>query len=125
METDLYNLEPALGSLNAIRRDYNYGIIDGEERLYGELIDFEIDRDKYIVEPTDKIRGKIARIMIYMNNKYGITFPEHNKTMELMLKWDKKYPMSSWEIRKREILKTIYGYNFYQKPTKKTSIGRE
>jgi endonuclease I len=112
MESDLYNLEPALGSLNAIRRDYGFGMIDGEARPYGVLIDFEIDRDKNIIEPTDNIRGKVARIMIYMNNKFSVQFPDHNNTMELMKQWDTQYPMSPWEIRKREILKNTYGYKF-------------
>lgn len=112
MESDMYNLEPALGSLNAIRSDFNFGIIEGEDRPYGILIDFEIDRKKDIVEPTDGIRGKIARIFLYMNKKYGVQFPDHNNTMELMKKWDFEYPMTPWEIRKREILKNTYGYEF-------------
>ena len=112
MEADMYNLEPSLGSLNAIRRDYSFGMIEGEDRPYGELIDFEIDRDKDIVEPTDNIRGKIARIMIYMYERYGVEFPNHNETMTLMLEWAEKYPITPWEIRKRQILTETYGYEF-------------
>lgn len=112
MESDLYNLEPALGSLNAIRSDYNFGIIEGENRIYGQSIDFEIDKIKDIVEPAENIRGKISRIFIYMNKKYGVTFPNHNTTMELMKEWNNQYPMDLWEIRKREILQKTYGYTF-------------
>ena len=112
MEADMYNLEPALGSLNAIRSDSNFGLIDGEDRPFGALIDFETDRDKDIIEPTDSIRGKVARIMIYMNKKYGVQFPNHNKTSELMQEWNLQYQMTPWEMRKREILKETYGYEF-------------
>ena len=112
MESDMYNLEPALGSLNAIRSDSNFGLIDGEERPFGALIDFETDRTRDLIEPTDSIRGKVARIMIYMHNKYGVQFPDHNNTLELMYQWNLQYQMTPWEMRKREILKETYGYEF-------------
>lgn len=46
-----------------------YEII-GENRAYGQC-DFEYDKVNKTVEPAEKIRGDIARIQLYLEDKYG------------------------------------------------------
>lgn len=58
MQADMYNLQPAVGELNADRSNYHYEIIAGESREYGAC-DFEIEGK--LAEPREDIRGDIAR----------------------------------------------------------------
>lgn len=104
MEADLHNLRPAVGELNADRSNYQYGIIFGEERAYGDC-DFEI-KDK-ISEPKDDIRGEIARTYFYMENTYDVKIS--NMRRKLFEIWDKQYPPSEWEKERNERIFLIQG----------------
>ncbi len=110
MESDMYNLVPVIGALNAMRSDKPYGEIEGEERLYGESVDFEIESNQVEVMPSK--RGNVARIMIYMNSKYGVQFPDHNTTMDMLKVWIELDPEDEWEQEKKAILKATYGMEF-------------
>ncbi len=67
MEADLYNLVPAIGEVNGNRSNYSMAIIPGEIREYGSC-DVEIEGRK--VEPTEGIRGNIARTYLYMDIQF-------------------------------------------------------
>jgi deoxyribonuclease-1 len=110
MESDMYNLVPVIGALNAMRLDKPYGIIDGEVREFGETIDVEITSKIFEVMPSK--RGNVARVMLYMNKKYGIQFPDHNNTIEMLHNWDVNDPEDDWETQKKQILKDTYGMEF-------------
>lgn len=110
MEADMYNLVPAIGSLNAMRSDKPFGIIDGELREFGETIDMEITSD--VVEIMPSKRGNVARVMLYMNDKYGVQFPDHNNTIIMLNEWDLSDPEDAWEIQKKDILNKTYGMEF-------------
>ncbi len=107
---DLYNLQPALGSLNALRSDKPYCEVQGEKREFGETIDFEISNA--CAEPRDAIKGDLARIMLYMNKKYGVQFNNHDNTMKMLKAWDIMDPIDVWETKKREILSKTYNMTF-------------
>jgi len=110
MESDLYNLVPVIGALNALRVNKPYCIIEGEEREFGENIDVEIN--KKCIEIQENKRGDVARIMLYMNKKYGIQFPDHNTTKEMLLQWAEDDPEDDWEKEKKDILNKVYGMEF-------------
>lgn len=110
MEADMYNLVPVIGALNALRSDKPFGIIDGEMREFGETLDVEINRNMIEVMPSK--RGDVARIMLYMNKKYRITFPDHSNTIEMLKQWDAQDPEDAWEKQKKQILKDTYGMEF-------------
>ena len=59
MQSDMYNLVPANGQINALRSNYSYAMIPGEPRRFGNC-DMEIEDRK--AEPRPEIRGDIARI---------------------------------------------------------------
>jgi len=115
MEADMYNLVPVIGALNALRSDKPYGIIDGEKREFGETLDVEINKDKIEVMPSR--RGDIARVLLYMNKKYGVKFPDHNNTINVLKKWDNEDPIQDdgWEKQKIDILNKTYGTEFIYK----------
>ncbi len=110
MEADMYNLVPVIGALNAMRSDKPFAIIDGEEREFGETIDMEITSKEVEVMPSK--RGNVARVMLYMNSKYGVQFPDHNNTVEMLKVWIELDPEDEWEIEKKAILKATYGMEF-------------
>lgn len=104
MEADMYNLYPAVGELNADRKNYKYGIIPGEERKYG-VCDFEV-ADK-LVEPKEDIRGDIARTYFYMEKTYNV--PISDKQRKLFEVWDKQDKIDEWEIIRAKRIEKIQG----------------
>lgn len=110
MEADMYNLVPVIGALNAMRSDKPFTIIDGEAREFGETIDMEITSSAVEVMPSK--RGNVARVMLYMNKKYGVQFPDHNNTVQMLNEWNLADPEDAWEIQKKDILNKTYGMEF-------------
>jgi len=110
MESDMYNLVPVIGALNALRSDKLFGIIDGEVREFGETIDMEITSSTVEVMPSK--RGNVARIMLYMNAKYGVKFPDHNNTLIMLKEWNLSDPEDEWERQKKQILHSTFGMEF-------------
>ena len=104
MQADMYNLVPSVGELNGDRSNYEYGIIEGEARVYGEC-DFEVS--KKIAEPKEDIRGDIARTYFYMEETYGITLT--NEERQLFIMWDKMDNISQWEKVRAKRIKEIQG----------------
>ena len=113
MESDMYNLVPVIGALNAMRSDKPYGIIDGEIREFGETLDVEINKDKIEIMPSR--RGDVARVLLYMHKRYGVIFPDHNNTVLMLNQWDLDDPISPWEKQKNNILNKTYNTNFIYK----------
>jgi len=60
MESDMHNLWPSVGELNADRSNYRYGMIAGEPRAYGS-VDFEINFKGRVAEPRPQVRGDMVR----------------------------------------------------------------
>jgi deoxyribonuclease I len=106
IEADLYNLYPEIGELNADRSNYRFGIITGEERLYGSC-DFEIEGR--IVEPRPAIRGDIARIYFYMNSAYPNRGILGDKQRRLFEAWDKEDPVDASECDRASKIEKIQG----------------
>lgn len=104
MEADMYNLFPAVGELNADRKNYHFGIIAGEEREYGAC-DFEV-KDK-IAEPKENIRGDIARTYFYMEKTYNVKISD--KQRKLFEVWDKQDKIDEWEIERAKRIEKIQG----------------
>ncbi|MEQ9364278.1 MAG: endonuclease, partial [Leptospirales bacterium] len=103
MEGDPHNLVPAIGELNARRSDFGFGVVPGEERLFGAC-DFEVGRtdERGLIEPRAEIRGDIARIHFYMIDRYGV--PIETEYLSMLQEWDRLDPVSPFErIRNRRI----------------------
>ncbi len=100
---DLVNLTPAIGEVNADRSNLPYTEITGEKRSYGQC-DFEYDLVNKVVEPSELIRGDVARIQLYLLNKYGKDLGfEFSDTKQYMLdKWSENDPITEWEIERNK-----------------------
>lgn len=93
MQADMFNLYPAVGSVNAVRRNYNFGLLPEEQPTFGGC--GIIIQDK-TVDPPIRARGKIARTYLYMDINYP-KFTMSSSQRQLMNAWDKQYPISEWE----------------------------
>lgn len=104
----MHNLVPAIGSVNAMRSNYNFQMV-GE---YGErlgMCDFRVVDRK--VQPPEGVRGFIARVYKYMDYEYD-KYEMSDQQRQLMNAWDEMYPVSSWECLRNERIAKIQGnYN--------------
>ena len=105
MESDMYNLVPAIGEINLLRLNYRFGMIAGEERQFGAC-DMEIAGK--IAEPPEHVRGDIARTYQYMAWAYGRgIIGQTNK--KLFQAWSKLDPVDAWECERTKIIEGIQG----------------
>lgn len=93
----MHNFAPFLGEVNGDRANYKYGVILGEKRVYGSC-DIEINFKTKTAEPAPNVRGDIARIYLYMSDRYGTRLSKQQR--KLMLDWSKQDPVDAWERRK-------------------------
>jgi len=106
MESDLYNLVPAVGEINGLRSNYSFGMISGEQREFGAC-DMEIVNRK--AEPPENVRGNIARTYMYMESSYpghGIISKKNRKLFEA---WNKMDPVDEWECERARRIEEIQG----------------
>lgn len=71
MEADLHNLAPSVGELNGDRLNHPFGVVKDEPRDYGAC-DFEVGGSPKVAEPTEAVRGNVARVWLYMSDAYNI-----------------------------------------------------
>ncbi|MCE0495788.1 endonuclease [Vibrio salinus] len=103
MQADLYNLFPAIGSVNAARQNYNFTVLPGTKSLFGSC-DMHIQNHK--VQPPEAARGRIARTHLY----FDAVYPRYTLSAaqrKLMIAWDKQYPVSSSECEIGKRVKAI------------------
>jgi len=106
MEADLYNLVPAIVEVNGNRSNYSMAMIPGDVRQCGGC-DVEIASGK--VEPTEGIRGNIARTYLYMDQAYpgrGIISKKNRKLFEV---WDKEDPVDVRECIRARLIEKLQG----------------
>jgi len=105
-EADLYNLVPAIGEVNGNRSNYSMAIISGEKRNYGSC-DVEIEGRK--VEPTEGVRGNIARTYLYMDSVYPGRGIISNKNKKLFSAWNQSDPVDDWECQRSKLIEQVQG----------------
>jgi deoxyribonuclease-1 len=67
MQSDMFNLYPAIGAVNALRSNYNFTMLPSEKSDFGSCA-MKIDNRK--AEPPEATRGRIARTYLYMEGAY-------------------------------------------------------
>lgn len=96
MQADMFNLFPAIGSVNALRSNYNFAMQPGEKSDFGSC-KMKIANRK--AEPPKAARGQIARAYMYMDSNYP-RYSMSRQQRQLMNAWDKQYPVDSWECKR-------------------------
>ena len=90
MESDLYNLYPAIGAVNALRQNYNFVMLPEAKSSFGSC-DMRIQDRK--AQPPERARGQIARTYLYMDATYP-SYSMSRAQRQLMDAWDRQYPVT-------------------------------
>ncbi len=110
IEADMHNLYPSVSRVNYERQSYRFGEVKGEKREFGQQCDFEVSKQKRVAEPRNKVRGDLARAMLYMEHKYhseGLKL--FNKQARLMLQWHYEDQPSKEEKRRNDVIERYQG----------------
>lgn len=105
MQSDLYNLYPAIGAVNAVRNNYNFTMLPDAEPDFGSC-QMKIDGRK--AEPPIESRGQIARTYLYMEQRYS-RYKMSKSQKQLMTSWNAQYPVTSSECIRSSRIKAIQG----------------
>ena len=106
MQSDMYNLYPAIGEINGLRSNYRFDMVAGENREFGPC-DFEIEGR--VAEPPEPVRGDIARTYQYMD----IAYPGHGiigkSSKKLFKAWSAQDPVDEWECERCKRIEALQG----------------
>lgn len=102
-EGDMHNLLPSVGQLNAIRDNFVYAEIPGEDHLAN--CDFE--RVGRTVEPRPEARGPLARAMLYAAAVYHV--PLAPTAFEVLRAWHHDHPPEAWERDRNDRIARLQG----------------
>ena len=105
MQSDLYNLYPAIGSVNAMRSNYRYAMLPGVPNTFGTCA-MKIDGRR--AEPPEYTRGAIARMSLYMEDAYSV-YKMSGAQRKLMQAWDKMHPVDQWECLRAKRIEAVQG----------------
>lgn len=93
LESELYNLWPAVGLVNQARSNYRFGFIEDKKSFYGCPI--AIDKKLRRAEPPDFAKGIVARANLFVSEHYEIPLSESQR--QLFHAWDKLFPATAWK----------------------------
>ncbi len=93
MYTDLYNLFPSIGSVNAQRSNYHFVELEEYSVPFGENY---LKVKGKLVEPPDHAKGMVARTYLYMGQNYDL-YELSDDQEELMQKWNSLTPVTQEE----------------------------
>ena len=103
IESDLYNLYPAIGTLNQHRGAKTFGDVAGEERRFGAC-DFEVG---HVVEPRPEMRGEIARAYLYMGWAYPEAMALTDDERVRYQQWSRADPPNLLELRRAHSIRAL------------------
>jgi len=103
MQSDMFNLYPVIGAVNALRSNYNFTMLPSIKSDFGSCA-MKIDNRK--VEPPEMSRGQIARTYLYMDHAYK-RYNMSTSQRQLMYAWDKMYPVDTWECKRAKKISNL------------------
>lgn len=108
MQSDMFNLYPAIGSVNAARQNYNFVMLPDSSSGFGSC-DMQIEGRK--AQPPVGARGEIARTYLYMESAYP-RYSMSKSQRQLMNAWDNQYPVTAFECHRASVIEQVQGsYN--------------
>lgn len=102
MEADLFNLVPVVTSLAVLQK----GRIFGEVKTATERLG-DVKFDENYIEPPAKVKGNVARVYLYMQERYGLDLTQ--KQRRLFLKWHKEDRADDKECKLAKTFQKIQG----------------
>lgn len=107
IESELYNLWPAVGLINQARSNYRFAALGKEDAYYGCAI--TIDKSSRRVEPSNRAKGVVARAYLFMAEHYQLPLSDSQRS--LFVAWNKQHPPDDWERQWAESVSLIEGYD--------------
>ncbi|MBH3072827.1 deoxyribonuclease I [Serratia marcescens] len=106
IETDLHNLQPAIGEVNGDRNNFMYSQWNGSAGQYGQC-PMKVDFKNKQAEPPARARGAIARTYFYMRDRYQLRLSRQQT--QLFEVWNRQYPVSQWECQREARIAKVQG----------------
>ncbi|AIM23580.1 DNA-specific endonuclease I [Serratia sp. SCBI] len=106
IETDLHNLQPAIGEVNGDRNNFMYSQWNGGAGQYGQC-PMKVDFKNKQAEPPARARGAIARTYFYMRDRYQLRLSRQQT--QLFEVWNRQYPVSQWECQREARIAKVQG----------------
>ncbi len=103
MQSDMYNLYPAIGSVNALRSNYDFVPMENVVSTFGTCEMTIIDKK---ASPPVVARGKIARAYLYMESEYA-RYRLSKSQKNLMQAWNNMYPVTADECYRTKQIELI------------------
>lgn len=121
IEADMHNLSPSIGEMNADRSNYRFGMLPSTSQQYGAC-STKTDFKQRVTEPRDEVKGQVARIYLYVHDRYGLSMSRQQQ--QLMMAWDSQHPVSTWEReRDRRIARSTGHSNPFVTGERSWSLG--
>ena len=95
--TDLHHLRSCDATINSDRSNYSFTMGSGTYALGNQLW-----------YPGDEWKGDVARMIMYLNVRYGETFDKVG-TLDLFLEWNAADPVSSFELQRNNVIESAQG----------------
>lgn len=106
IESDLHNLQPAIGEINGDRSNFDFSQWNSGEPQYGQC-EMKVDFKNRQVEPPARARGAIARTYFYMRDQYDLRLSRQQT--QLFTVWNKLYPVTHWECELDQRIARVQG----------------
>lgn len=106
IESDLHNLQPAIGEVNGDRNNFQYSQWNGGDAQYGQC-SMKVDFKQKLAQPPERARGAIARTYFYMRDQYQLRLSRQQT--QLFTAWNKQYPVSQWECERDNRIAQVQG----------------
>ncbi len=109
METDLHNIYPAIGEVNADRSNFRYVETLFKKpniRGYGRC-EMQINTHKKLASPPERARGIAARAYLYMSERYNIPLSDNQRAQ--FEKWDRTYKPDTNECLRNLLIEIRQG----------------
>ncbi len=97
-KNDMHHMRVADIEINGIRSNFPFTSGSGEAEL--------INGNSWY--PGDEWKGDVARMVMYVNLKYGEPFSDVGN-LELFLRWNAEDPVSAFELQRQEIIEGAQG----------------
>ena len=97
-ENDMHHMRVADTDINSERLNYPFTDGSGTYKL--------VDDSKWY--PGDDWRGDVARMVMYVNLRYGDSFSEVG-SLELFLEWNIEDPVSEFEMQRNNVIEAAQG----------------
>ena len=94
-------------AVNNARTIYRFGEVSDKHPFYG--CEFYIDKSMRRVEPSELVKGTVARAHLFMASHYHLKLSKAQR--QLLNSWNNLFPPSAWELQWAQMIAKLEGYD--------------